>query len=735
MRPISSTGLDRRYAPLQQAAWLLTLCAGDWTWRAATLPATVGGIVYPPRLGADGHWREELPQDSRPGGLVHARAELRALDLPGDEDSLRGRLAITPPIGVEATLRLAWLDGGVAAEDDTAVLLQGRVAGWRIDPLGVRLTLIDELQAQGARRVGRLLRAAMIGGQGSPSLGQTLPWIFGRVLDAGLIPLRAGVTGRLAQAIEPGEVMVPLCSIKGFPPQGRAQLGRDIFEYMFSGIVGYEPDNPDNQVIMFLDVKGGQITGNYPKGAPTLLAPEEGFQWLVADHPCKRVESVRADGATVDPADWSASTIQLGDATAQIITMAQWPLNGEGRPAQRISATVQGWANDQGTLIENPADVIHWLLTHARLAALPAARVDASSFTGVGGELAARGHRFARRLTGDETLGSLLDGAAHEAGVWISGGDPIRLLVADPTPRPERVQEDLDATKYLNALEPARVNAPVGFIPPDAVELVGAPLTQGLGRPSYQFPPESEASGTIPQRFQIDWLDLGSVKAAGDLGELFWTHLGEAPFSAEQDYPLGAALLAAGETVRINHLPLDLNETPAWVSAVEARVGARARVTLHGPWTGTYAWKQDYDNYFRCHAFGGQMSLILAGRPVARLSRTGTLRLAGRMSEEANLNAGPFPTPVAVSGGCLYLNFKSGSFYTPFLRIDAHGDGDLAGTLSERSTVRISHSGQPLCAEEGGFWLAPDALHGAFEYHASDSVLHLKGILIESIRL
>lgn len=728
MRPLSPTGLARRAAPAQRVAWLLTLRSGDWTWRGATLPATLGADAYPACLAADPHWREALPDSETPGGLARAAAEVRVLGLPGAEDSLRGRLAVTPPLGLAATLRLAWLDAGAPlGEADAAILLEGRVTAWRIEPLGVRLTLLDELQSIANKAIGRLLSRAMLGAD-SPSLGQPLPWLFGRLEDAELLPLRAGVVSRLAAPLAAEDLTVPLVSLEGFPTWGRVQLGAELIDYTALdsaratlGTAAQPVSRPD--------------PADHPRGTVARWVPPGGFEWLVADHACRAVESVRADGVTVDPALWAAAPRPLGEAAAHTLTLPVWPLNEDGREAARLTATVQGLADGDGSLLDNPARLLRRLLTDPRLGALPPGAVDNAAVDAAAASLAARDYRFARRLPGGHTLGALLDGAAREAGLWLLPGRPLRLLRAEPTPQPGAVQDDLAASVILGAPAPALISAPEGLVPPDALELIGPPRLQGRGRPSFRFPAESADPGLLPRRFTLDWLDLSAPAAAGDLGELLWAHLGDVPFQLDQECLPGAALLAAGDVVRVTGPPLDLDSALAWVAAVETVAPSRVRLRLRGPWAGELCWSADPLNYVRRYAFGAQLALVVGGVVAARLSRSGTLRLRGRLRENATLAAGPFTGPVAFSGGRLYLNVPAGGVFQPFLCLGPDGTADLAGAIRECSGQPLDPSGQGLGCAPGGFWLSPDAATGALEFDAATRTLHLKGIVIESIRL
>ncbi|MEN6625213.1 MAG: hypothetical protein ABFD69_03180 [Candidatus Sumerlaeia bacterium] len=727
MRTISADALARRYEPAQTVAWLLELACGEWTWRGSTLAVETDGTAWPARVAAVERWREELPSTAIPTGRVRASADVRVLDLPASDDSLRARLDVAPPLGIEATLRLMWLDDGPARLEDSAVMLRGSVVSWRIEPAGVRLELIDQLAVLEQRRIGRLLRPAMIGGDSSPMLGKPLPWVFGRHEGLELPALRPGLTARLARPVMTEETVIPLTSVAGFPSRGRLQIGSEVIRYaaidQVAGTVG-TPLSP---------VARGAGAEDYATGTLVRQLPPRGLHWFVADHFCLSVDSVHADGMPLDGNLWSCEVVPLGDWHAQVLAMNEWPMNAEGKPAAEITANVSGLA-DGGGVIENPARVIELLLTNERLGALAPERLDAAAFSSAAGTLAGRGYRFARRTAGNETLGELLEGAAREASLWLSCGDPIAPIVADPMPRAAASEEVLDARHALRASAPARVSAPELFIPPDALELVGPARAGGRGRSAYIFPPEKESSGSIPHRISLDWLALDDG-SAGDLGEFLWARLAEPPFEHEQEFPAGAALLRAGETMMIDDAALRLSQALAWVWAVEAGSGGRAKLRLRGPWAGAYAWDRDLETNVRRYAFGGQLIVALGGRPVACLSREGALRLAGRLREHAAIGAGPFTEPFALSGGWLYWSVGAAGVYRPFMRIDGDGNAELAGTVRERSTLAIDPGGQSAGADAGRFWLSSDGASGAFEWRAAEAILHLKSILIESVRL
>jgi hypothetical protein len=616
-------------------------------------------------------------------------------------------------------------------------MLRGRLTDWRVTPTGVTLTLTDELEVTGARRIGRLLRPGMWPELDSPAMGRPLPWILGALEDVGLVPLRAGSTTRLAAAVAAEDTVIPVVSLDGLPPGGLVQIGAEMVFYTAvdaeAGTLG-TATHPVTREAGGTDHKAGRTVLRVPKG---------GFHWLVADHACRSVAAVRADGMPVAAADWQALTIALGGETAQAVRMTRWPTDADGDQAGQIGATVEGLADEDETLIENPARAIETLLTHARLGGLPAERIDDANLDAIASDLETRGFRFARRLTGEETLGELLDTAAEEAGLWIQATDPIRLVVADPTPHAAAAIDELDETRMLASDAPpgiaARVHAPEGFIPPDAVELVGNAPGVGRARTTRMFPPERRAAGTIPRRFTMRWLDLRWAAAASAIGELLWRRLSEAPFTHEHLYPLGTAAVSCGDTVRLTDGPLGLIEALGWVRAIEAgtAVGgdARARLETWGPWAGAYCWKLDLNHHLRRFAFGGHILVAMAGRSVALLTREGTLRLAGRLRERATLGGAAMNEAIDVNGGWLRFGVGSGGSYTPFLRIDENGDAELTGAARERTTLTIDPGGVCHGADTNRFWLSTDSRNGAMEWREDTQTLHLPGIVVEGVRV
>lgn len=734
MRTISAQGAQHAEATAQSVAWLLDLVDGDWHWHGATRPAAFNAVDYPARIVEVERWSESLPAPDGilAGGCIRAEARILLADDPNAADSLRARLEFRRPTGWEATLRLGWFDPAAPADPavEPTVLLRGRVSRWQIEPAGVRLILVDPIQALAHRRPGRLLDASLQTAGPVADFGSTIPWVFGSLARTELLTLHSGAASQLRLAVDSTVDSLRLVSTEGFPAQGVVQLGDELVEYPIV--------NPHLSLLGIpgsLGVTRGANAHAHPAGATVRVVPEGGFRWLVADHPCAAVHEVYADGLAVPAEQWQAEIIDLDGRTVQTVRMSTWPMNADGRQARRLTARVDGLLDETDALIENPADVIARLLTDAHLGGLPADRLDADSFAALRAELEAVPCRFARRLGGRERLGELIDSAAFEAGLWVAG-DPIALRRLHALPHPAETVAALDPASALLSDAPATLASP-DPAPPDAVELVRTTPAAASFTAAYRYP-AAVAGGVQPRRLAVRWLDLDRGAAAAQAAERLWSHWREPLLTHVQHYPLGKALLQAGETIEWTDPALGAVKAPLWLTRIETGIEigpGRVRLALNGPWAGALCWQHDPFTHLRLLAFGSQLAVVIEGRVVALLDAQGNLRLAGRLREHADLAAGPFPGPIAFHEDRLYCNIGVNGVYAPFLALDASGNLELNGGLRETST-HIFHTGAGCHgADAAGFWLSPDPAHAVLEFEAATSILHLKGALIESLNL
>ena len=129
---------------------------------------------------------------------------------------------------------------------------------------------------------------------------------------------------------------------------------------------------------------------------------------------------------------------------------------------------------------------------------------------------------------------------------------------------------------------------------------------------------------------------------------------------------------------------------------------------MTGSWTGPICWAHDLDTYIRSYAYGEELVIFIAGRPVARLGRSGSLRLAGRLREVAALGSTTQSQAAIYAAGWVTLGIGTGESYAPVLRVDGSGNLELAGELRERSSLTFLPEGDCMGAEAERLWLSAD---------------------------
>ncbi len=206
-----------------------------------------------------------------------------------------------------------------------------------------------------------------------------------------------------------------------------------------------------------IESRGATLNLAHEAGAEVVIE-QDGYIFIVADHPCKAVLNVEGYGRARNPSDGSDAAVpsdfegyfRLDADLCQVnlndsrfaavlghnVTTLTFPrLPQELWPqltSNRIWADVEGAesaGDSTGALIENPADVLLSLLTHPRWGNVPAADVEAESFDSARGALASLKMGFA--LTRQRDLLDLLADLAWQARCalnWDDGCARLSLL-------------------------------------------------------------------------------------------------------------------------------------------------------------------------------------------------------------------------------------------------------------------------------------------------------------------
>lgn len=402
--------------------------------------------------------------------------------------------------------------------------------------------------------------------------------------------------------------------------------------------------------------------------------------------------------------------------------------------ARELTARVEGWMNDAEELIENPADVIELLITHARFANLGVGAIDAATLDAARALLAAKSFTFARRITGGPALRELIDAAARECAHWIrAGGAAIALSAATVQPSTASSLERLDDARALDPRAQVRLTNAEGFPTHDCLTLATARAIGGniVSRPAWhRCSAAGEQQGAIPAVRRLGWLDGRAAAALAHTGERIWSWLREPLIDRVQSFPLGAALLEPGDIVTAHEPPLALIETPCWIESVRIE-SPRALVRMRGHWAGEFCWEHDAQTFLRIFGFGARTIAVINGVAAAQIDDAGNLSLRGALRERANFAAGPFAAEIVYDSGFLYWCTGTAGVFTPFARIDANGDMHLNGAAREQSAITFTTGAECHAATSDSFRLSPRPFAAAIEFRAGEITLHLAGRISE----
>jgi hypothetical protein len=325
----------------------------------------------------------------------------------------------------------------------------------------------------------------------------------------------------------------------------------------------------------------------------------------------------------------------------------------------------------------------------------------------------------------------LLEEAAREATAWVRfGGAAIDFAPAPVFPATPDSIERLDEARALDAGAATRLVPPGREALADCFTLVarrsGAPAA-----PIWTHCAEgAEHAGSIPARREMRWLDGRDARALLHVGERTRREMQEPSSLHAQSFPIGAAPLEPGDPVVVHFAAQGLLESPATVESARLVSASRVEIVARGPVAGGFCWVHDAQTYLRAMSAGRRLVLYIGGAAVLNLERIGDLRIAGRLREEAGFSAPTQAAPLAFSGGYVYLAVGSAP---AFMRVDAQGDIDLNGTAREASLLEFAPTATCMEVDATRFSLAPTPGRGAFEFRASEGVLHLAGGVTEEI--
>lgn len=313
------------------------------------------------------------------GGDPEAEAEAVFL-APFREESIEGRpLAIgvaalppapapapgAPPLVAEA--EVLWLFRGI--------LIEMTIAG-----LSARVEARGWTTAAAARRIPEPLPPEFLARHGLDSRLRVIPpLLFGRLEACPLSPWGAVRLARVVHDITYKDTLIYIDDATSWPPAGRAQVADEVFAYAAvdhaAGTLG-SPGAPLSRPEARAHCAGTRVAWLAP-GGPA---------WLVAGHPCARVDRLCAEGRPVTASTPSIEQVEVAEDTARLpaprrlalLRLDRFPVLAEWstEPAMR---TVRGRAlcfkirpgttalDAQAAFDDDPASAARLDTAHARL--------------------------------------------------------------------------------------------------------------------------------------------------------------------------------------------------------------------------------------------------------------------------------------------------------------------------------------------------------------------------------
>jgi len=301
-------------------AWLVEL---DWEsdiGRYSSRPATVGGFAYRPILSAIKGLQLVMPSvvpdrrsdDSRVVlELVNTAEQAdQRFEIKAESQGLEGR---TVRIG------FVFLDPDIVLELPDIIWVQTyQIEAVVLETCKAVLHLRPSPVVAGQRMVGRRLLPGFDPALSAEATGRMIPLIFGRIERSPLIPFRVGRRGWLRLALQPEDRTAAVEDVAVFPDAGTVQIGEETITYMavdrVSGTLGRE-DSPLVRT----------SPAHHRAGTPVDWIPENGFEYLVADHACRSVGPIWSDERAVEGARYFLATEQLDGRQVQKVVFPQLP--------------------------------------------------------------------------------------------------------------------------------------------------------------------------------------------------------------------------------------------------------------------------------------------------------------------------------------------------------------------------------------------------------------------------
>jgi hypothetical protein len=404
----------------------------------------------------------------------------------------------------------------------------------------------------------------------------------------------------------------------------------------------------------------------------------------------------------------------------------------------QFEATVEGIEN-AGLLVENPADIIEWLVTNEAGLDWAEETIDQTSFDQVRAHFETEGWRLSRRLGVPAPVALLLGQIAQESGcrlAWEAGR--LRLLPAPLLLLASDAVAQIDATQILSAPLTKRSPA-VGEL---ANRLRVRYGIDGRRQSAKWVDVEAGGAGVAPwgwreSEIHAHWLASGRPAVASRLAHVWLAEKAALKPRVELDLPLSQCHLERGDVVVVHHPPSRLEGAIGEIVAIEFVDGRYCRATVALQTLAPYCWYGDAETFI-AHLPGHTLKVfVVEGTRVATLDRAGRFCLRGEVVENG---LGGHAQSAAIEHDPvmhrLYFGVGTDAMgYTAVSTLDADGRLLLRGAACEQADLSSISMEECHRAEPARFLFSVDLATAVFAYEAGANRLDLAGEFIENAPL
>lgn len=305
--------------------WQATL-----SWEEASVVAQGGDVLDQPRVDHRAAWDWQAGPASTYSGHGSLRLIAGCAAAVWFLDRARRLPEFRPAVVLDLVLE--------EEPFSTRTVMRARVAAWRVDGLGIELTLEAAWPWNREALLCRdlaLLATGMAAGLDGPVW---IPQVFGEVDGVPMARLVAGQPVGVRTIVRRADTTITLERLPaGWPTSGTVQVGDELMTY------GAIVDGPPRLT---------GLTRPNPRdhGATSraMWLPAEGARWLAADHEATVLAVAPAAAPDEPVASFTTSTVMIDGRSATRVELATWPI----RVVEGASVSV----------VEEASDAAHWQL-------------------------------------------------------------------------------------------------------------------------------------------------------------------------------------------------------------------------------------------------------------------------------------------------------------------------------------------------------------------------------------